>query len=454
MEVNKQVKKLILTILAVIAILAMSAPAMADTVDTQVQVGQDGTAPYMIAVTMTPDNTVATGVQVDPEFAIPNAGGTFTGLNAASDGWKLVKFYVEVGHQNGISNIDNVAIDVLYPASFNAEDAALFGARAGLLKFEINVNRVSESGWTSQITYPYPGTYPDSTNATVPALAVRELVYNTPSDIVDVNADNVLGNDSDKNWHDFLTYWGTDRINYGSGFDAVTAFDKYQFNPSQALVLEICGWMWFHQPGVKYTVEAKAATLAGATSPVLNDGGKFLNYNRVVGLYTDFDTVNYGSVNVGGVSWAAGDRFLTTPTQTTVWNNGNASAQLLVSSTKMVKHIAGDTGWDWAAGATNIQNSLYYNSAAKTVVTFDAELYYANGAGQTIQYGTIVYLADTPATVITVNGTNPVLLQSCRPAKIQFSVHPELGEGQEAGAYSGFLTVSVAPYTGTQLPTP
>lgn len=445
-------KKLLMIVVAIIAILALSAPVMADTVDTNVNVGQDGTAPYIIALTMTPDDTVGTGVQVDPEFAIPNAGGTFTGLDAASDGWKRVKFYVEVGHQNGIINIDNVALDVFYPLTFNAEDAALFSARAGLLKFEINVNRVSE-GWTSAITYPYAGTYPDGTVATLPALQVRELVYNTPSDIVDVNANDTLGDVPDQNWHDFLTTWGTARINYGAGFDAITAFDKYQFSPSQALVLEITGWMWFHQPGVKYTVEAKAATASGATSVVLGDGNKFLYYNRVVGLYCDFDTVNYGTVNVGSVTWAPGDRFLTTPAQTTVWNNGNASAQVLVSSTKMVKHIAGDT-WNWAAGATDIQNSLYYNSPAKTVVTFDAELYYANGAGQTVQYGTIDYLADSAPAVITVNGSNPVLLQSCRPAKIQFSVHPESGEGQEAGIYSGFLTVSVATYTGTQLPTP
>jgi hypothetical protein len=307
--------------------------------------------------------------------------------------------------------------------------------------------------------YPWTELYPDGTQAVMPAVEVRELVYNTSSDMVDVNADGTLGNDSDKTWQAFLPFWTDARIQYGSGFDAAEAFDRYQFSPSQALVLEITGWMWFHQPGVSYDVSARAQTAGGATSASLNDGGKFLNYNRVIGLYTDFDTVDYGSVNVGGTSWASGDRFLNTPLLTTVWNNGNASAEVLVQSTKMVKHLVVDNGWDWQNGATNIQNSDYYASPAKTIVHFDAELYYTNGAGQTLQFGAIEYLADAAPAVIAVagangEGSNPVLLQACRPAKIQFSVHPELGEGQEAGDYSGFLTVSVAPYSGTQLPTP
>jgi hypothetical protein len=271
----------------------------------------------------------------------------------------------------------------------------------------------------------------------------RELVYGESSDMVDVNCDHNLGNDNDKTWGDFLPYWGINRIKYADAYTAASAFDLYQLG--QAIVLEIKGWFWFHQPGDHYTVSAKASTEGGATSPVLNGGAKFLYYNRVIGLYIDFDSVNYGPVEIGGTSWAMGDRFLTTPGLPTVWNNGNASAQVLVASTKMVK--------DYAGNAADIHDSIYYDSAAKTIEHFDARLYYCDGDGVVVQMGTIDYLADAAAAVIT-STPNPVLLQACRPAKIEFSVEPELLESQEAGNYAGFLTVSVAAYTGTTPVTP
>jgi len=438
--------------------MAMVVPVAAAEVTTSVTVGTNSTAPYMIASTMTPDDSPTAGVQVNPEFAIPNSGGTFTGLADASNGWRIVKFYVEVGHINGVENIDNVAIDVTYPVSFlDPSDAILFGDRAGDLKFEINAKRDGPitsgvSSWTSQIVYPFPESYPDGTAASVPMLHVRQLVYGSTTppnqDIVDVNADLNLDGLPDQNWHDFLTTWG-DRISYAGTYNAASAFDKYQLG--QAIVLEIKGYMWFHQPGVKYTVDAKAATAGGATSDVLGDNGKFLTYNRVIGLYIDFNTVNYLDVSVGNDSWAEGDRFLNTPSLTTVWNNGNVSAQVLVDSTKMVKDFAGTT-------VAQLEASPYYNSAAKTIEHFDAKLYYTNGAGVVQQMGDINYLASQGPVVIsnispTLPGFGPlgeVLLQACRPAKIEFSVHPELQEAQEAGSYKGFLTLSVEPYTGIQ----
>lgn len=463
-------KRLLSIAIAVIAVMAMAVPAMAADVSTNVTVGTNSTAPYMIASTMTPDTgmVASDGVQVDLEFAKPVAGSfaPVTDLLPASDGWKMVKFYVEVGHVNGVANINNVAIDVKYPASFSSEDNALFADRAGKLKFEINAGRdtTSTTGWSAQIVYPFPEFYPvtssggPTTAAVLPALSVRELVYNSTTDptrdMVDVNCDDVLGNDSDKNWNEFLPFWTDARVNYAPDYNAAEAFDKFQLG--QAIVLEIRGWMWYHQPGVKYTVEAKAATEGGATSAVLNDGVKFLFYNRVIGLFIDFSNVQYLGVTVGSISWAEGDRFLSTPGLTTVWNNGNTSAQVLVEATKMVK--------DYTGNLANIKSNIYYNSLAKTIEHFDAKLYYTNGAGSVIQLGSIDYLADASATVITVDNTTPgageiglpgaVLLQACRPAKIEFSVHPELLEMQESGNYKGFLTLSVASYTGTQLPTP
>ncbi len=442
-------KKLIAIAIALIAILAMVIPAYADTVSGGVVVGANTTPPYMIALTVTPDETAGDGVQVDPEFCKPNLDGSFPPTNIFTDGWKMVKFYVEIGHPDGVSNIDNVAIDVNYPASFaDAGDTILFGARADTLKFEINVHR-DGSSWLTEVVYPYSEFYPgmvpaDPLTPKTPWLA-RELVYSANSsspnyDMVDVNCDHNLGNDNDKSWEDFLPYWGTSRVKYASGYDADTAFDRYQLG--EAIVLEIKGWFWFHQPGDHYNVSAKAATEGGATSPVLSGGAsKFLKYNRVIGLYLDFDAVNYGPVQVGGTSWDEGDRLLTTPDFPTVWNNGNASAEVLVASTKLVKDYDG-------VNPPDIHDSIYYDQDAKTIIHFDAKLYFCDGAGDVVQVGEIDYLADTDPAVIT-SSPNPVLLQACRPAKICFSVEPEAGEGQEAGNYKGFVTVSVAAYTGT-----
>jgi len=455
-------RKLIIIAATIIALLAMSAPAMA-AFDTNAVVGSGvAVAPYMVLETMTPDDTIGDGVQIDPEFAIPTAG-LFTSLSAGSDGWKPVNFYVEVGYINGISNIDSVAIDVYYPGigQYDAQEAALFGNRATTLKFEINAYRdgQSETGWGASITNPYAASevYPDGTVATYPQLKVRDLVYGVTTgphvDIVDVNADGVRDGLPDQNWHDFLTTWGTNRIKYADSFTATTAFDLYQ--TGQALVLEITGYMWFHQPGLHYIVSAKAAVGGAWSLPVFDaltePNNIIFNYNDVVGLYTDFNSINYGIVDVGGTGWNQGDRNLATLGLSTVWNNGNASAQLSVESTRMVKHIVGDTSWN---SLSTIKGGIYYTNNAKTIQHFDAQLYYCDGAGNVVQHGTIEYANDTP-TVITNPGEtngNPVLLQSCRPAKIEFSVHPESGEGQESGIYSGFLTLTVNPYTGTQLP--
>ena len=465
----KSTKILLSIFLAAIMVVVAAGPVLAADVTTGVTVGASTTPPYMVALTMTPDDTPGDGVQVDPEFAIPDMpGAVFPPVSAtptpkdSRNGWKLVKFYVEVGHTNGVENIDNVAIDVNYPPTFaDPGDAILFAGREDTLKFEINARRSTApdqygvSDWTSEIVYPYDETYPDGTAANLPMMHVRQLVYAalpaSPNyDMVDVNANKppvALGDTPDEPWGPFLTTWGPLRIKYASGHDAASAFDLYQLG--QAIVLEIKCYIWYHQPGDHYTVEAKAATANGATSAVLNGGGKFLHFNRVFGLFLDFDTVAYADVSVGEASWAPGDRFLTTSDMTTIWNNGNASAQVLVDSTKMVKDFTGTT-------VAELEAHINYDSAAKTIVTFDAKLYYTNGEGIVQQLGEIVYDASDAAQVIAVDATpasgefgpcGPVLLQACRPAKIEFSVHPEEGEGQEQGNYKGFLTISVEAYT-------
>jgi hypothetical protein len=410
---------------------------------------------------MTPDEVdeaVKTGVQVNPEPAVPNdTGDLFPPTEASEDGWKMVNFYVELWHVNGINyeNINTVSIDVNYPSSFNEVDAPLFGDRADSLKFEIDVTAGGEGNWSADIVYPYDEFYPDGTQPILPSLDVRQLVYNTASDAVDVDADGTP--DVATPWNkSFLDTWGTDRVAYGEGYDSFNAFELYQTN--QSLVLEITGWMWFHQPGVDYPVSAICATYSGATSDAVSN---VLGYERVTGLYCDFDSVQFTEVVTGGESWAPGDRCLDTLDKTTVWNNGNVGAEVGVWSTKMVKDFVGSTVEELVAHE-------YYDSSSKTIETFDAKLVYCDGAGVIQQQGQILYPAEAdplalvggPHPVVICNNLSddgevglegPVLLQQCRPAKIEFSVHPE--SGQLSGNYAGFLFIEVGAYTGIQLPT-
>jgi hypothetical protein len=449
------VKRIISILIAVAVITALTAMPAAAAVSTGVTVGTTSTAPEIVCLTMTPDEVAEGGCDVNPEPAIPNdVAPLFPPTDATEDGWKRVCFYVEIYHQNGVTyeNINTVSIDVDYPASFNEVDQPLFGDRAEDLKFEIDCQHDGQE-WTADIVYDWTEVYPDGTVAVLPDLAVRELVYNTATDAVDVDADGDPVNDATPWTKSFLDDWGTSKVSYGAGYDSFEAFDLYQLG--QAMVLEITGWMWFHQPGVDYPVTAICATINGATSDPINN---VLSYQRVAGLYCDFDSVQFVEIETGGDSWNEGDRYLDTSDKTTVWNNGNVGAQVTVWATKMVKDFAGTT-------IEELVNDSYYGSDSKTIETFDAKLYYCNGEGTVLQLGQILYPADadpigSPTPVVIENDLydvgekgpeGPVLLQQCRPAKIEFSVHPE--SGQLSGVYKGFLTVGIQDYTGSQLPT-
>jgi hypothetical protein len=447
----------------------MAIPATALAEDTGVGVGSnEGEKPVVICHTMTPDidGVVGNGVQVEPEYAEPNQDGTFPVTEDASrDGWQLVKFYVQVGHSN-CDQIQMVTIDVDYPdvSLLHEQDLPLFQDRCNTLKFEVHAIRTGVDSWVSEVYYPRTEYYADGTEATVPSpWTVRQLIDNQPTNVVDVNCDNVLGNDNDMSWQSFLPYWTDSRVKYNHeieyGVDTPEEYAIEQYVTQQSIVLEVEGWMWYHQPGTKYTVETCVQSDEGVMSSKLDDGGKFLNYKRKVGLYTDFDQVVWQTVAPGSAQYNVGDRYLhAVPEKTTIWNNGNAPAEVVLESTKMVL-VSNDTVDEPIEGC--IYDHPFYgdNLTTKNITSFDAKLYYFNSSNVLTQMGEIDYQADTPTVItndnqhdseITVqdNLTGAVLLQQCRPAKIEFSVHPE--PGQTTGEYAGILIIKTQAYTGSQ----
>jgi hypothetical protein len=437
------VKRLIGIVIAVIAILVMSVPAMAQPITTSVTVGNGGLdKPVVLAMAMVPDNNSATtglgDVEVDPEAALP-VNVDFLAANMlatpGSDGWKMVKYYVIVYHPTAFEHfINKISVDVFYPNQDR--------------KFELDATRDGTSHtWTAGQSYNTPEYYPVVSLADTPELAVvpgwtaRELLYTTnQKDLVDVGADGSLA--GDPNVIQFLTQYGL-RVKYGSDPFATIGEIENLLNAEQAIVVELTGFIWFHQPAYTYGWQAKAS-LSGTDSEVLADSFKF---NKLVGLYLDFSTVAYGPTtpNALQADLAPADRWLSTPGATTIWDNGNTNAQVYVTSTKMVLNWNG-------VGA----NPADYNEVTKTITSFDAALYYANLGGGSVQVGHINYNADespkliakgAPLNPIETGTDGAVLLQACRPAKIEFSVRT--GDIWQ-GLYGGRITISVAEYAGSQ----
>jgi hypothetical protein len=426
--------------------MALTVPVMADSVTTQAEVGVGGsTAPYMIALWTTPDETPGdTQVDVYPENVIPNAAAPlFPPDESDRDGYKLVKFYLMADHETlGHDAITGVTVDVFYPGATREEP--------GDLKFEINAIKLGPGCWeASQSAYAtvyYPAA-PGQTavQAIVPQpqvdWTVRELVY---TDYVDVDADEVIPSAADQQVQNYLNSAGA-RVVYGYNKDvagpwtAATAGARLQSD--QALLIELSGWIWFHQDPLEYIVEG-SATKGVQSDPLMN----WFTFVAEESLYLDFDSVNYGNFNadVGRVV-RQGDTDLGTPLAPTIWDNGNIDAMVYIDADEMIKD----------------GNPEFAGNPGKTITDFDAALYYKDEAGNNVQVGYITFTAaDGPVLIendmmdtVPVQEMGPdgaVLLQACHPAKLDLSIEPN--DYIDSGSYVGDITITIAPYC--QYPSP
>jgi hypothetical protein len=463
----KKLISIISVIVALATVLAMAVPVSAANFGATATVGAGGSAPYMIAVFSTPNedasSTSPNGPGVKPEFVLPNSSGTFSpisSLSPSSDGWKMIKFYVLAADNstNFQSNINGINVTVNYPSTAPATN--LTSGMTGYYvpsaeKFQLDASKQSNGTWTASQVYPTAQYYPsepfmssvNGPQAQPPAWQVRVLtpaVGTTPAaDLVDKAADGNPNPGSGSEGDDVhlsqaLLDWGN-MVVYGQNPYTLTQYNASsagaQFNVNKALCLELIGWVWFHQPAVTYSYTAKAVTTTW--SSVLTN---YFHFIGMTSLYTDFTNVTWNNLPSSGINLSIpGDTDLSTPTQPTVWDNGNLDATLSVSATGL--YLNGDPTY---------KNGGIHDDPTKRIDQFDATLTFKGPTMNDLIIGDVVFNDGDPARLITVGdnttGGAPVLLKACNPAQIDFSLHG-LAAYNNPGTYSGTLTLTIGTYT-------
>jgi hypothetical protein len=446
------VKKLIATVIAIIAILTMTIPAMAVTTEVTVGSGSgdpDEGAPFVVAKFEVPDEVAGDGVQILPEVPIPPFSTN------ATDGWKMVKYYVIVSDPNGDSDITAVDIIVSYPIA---------GDGRGEEKYNLHATRVRGSGpysdWISAYHWNIssniqPEVYPTGAIAAVPALNVRELRFQpamswTVDNDGDGDLDGVVDGDADcdtadpspidQTVPDWLNTYN--HVTYGPNPDVAGVFTKDQTiallverendDTGKAIMLELTAYIWCHQDPVKYYVDAYAISADGQSDKLTNR----FNFMPVASLYLDFTNIDWGTVQPPQPGFPmnfankTGDRILGTENKPTIWNNGNFAGQVSIDATKML--LDGLSGNDMDG---------------KRIDSFDVSLDYINSANVTIQEGKLVFFsADAPKLIMETNPVSrPILLPPCTPTQIDFSIG--IPSGLNNGDYSGTITLTIANYS-------
>lgn len=394
-------------VLAVVLALSLALPALAETVvPTEAIVGGSGSPPYICAKFETPDEDAAVpGTQIIPEPPAPPLPPT----DPNADGWKIVKFYVVAGDPNGVDDIAAIDVTVLYPD--------------GTQKFQLRAIRDESAGW---VPAGGPGVNPAPYDWPVPPLAVRQIGYDQATDTWDM-----VDMDGDCNPETSIPdAFAAANVTYGDnpGTGATYTMEEVLFDiqNNKQIMLELVGYMWFHQPAYTYTVVAQGTDMSGATTdPGLSNT---FDYISIVSLYVDFSTINWGGINIGSVNVKYGDNKIDTPNLPTVWNNGNDPAMLSVSATKANL---------WEGGVEHPD---------KYIDLFDCHLDRKDPAtGAILEEGTVWFTSADGSVLIVQDGSScPVLLPSCIPAQIDFSIHPPIGT--KAGTYKGEITLTIDHY--------
>ena len=177
------------------------------------------------------------------------------------------------------------------------------------------------------------------------------------------------------------------------------------------------------EPG-DYTVKFKATDSTGGVTIV---PGTF-TYTELKALALDFNTIDYGAINVNVQKWASGDDNFMYPSMSdtpTLKNQGNKEFQIKVNATD----LAGDI-LDVSGDTTGV---IQYIGAEYLSVEFMGQHIDSCNAGTNSPIN-----GPGLENEVTLNG----LLQPCTPTQISFDIWAPLGTGN--ALYKGTATILIA----------
>jgi hypothetical protein len=408
-------KKLLSLLIVVAAVVMMAVPVMAagsanTAVSLTATIGSAGQPSTICATFQTPDDQPTVN---STQFApVPGSGRT-------------TKFYVLADDPNGITDIAGIDISVFYPT--------FAGAKSGTEKF--NAQAVLINGvWTPEDL----------------ASAVRVIQYNTVSDYVDINADDVGANPATANYSDDIgivpalqTMDLQGRIAYGPNEvlgDSGQGIIHDVMNGKQ-LILEITVNIDPCEPHLIYTVNTLATDAEGNTTggltpaPVVNH----FEYLSVTALVTDFTSINWGQINIGKENLITGDNNINTTNSPTVENLGNDRAMISLYATPMTGSGLGKQIKNFDAK----MNQLATTDAYGALAIQHGYIQFNSGVTATINEG----VDPSPIIAVATPTNTPVVLPPCSTAQIDFSIFPPNGTPQ--GTYTGTMTISIGEWTAT-----
>jgi hypothetical protein len=206
---------------------------------------------------------------------------------------------------------------------------------------------------------------------------------------------------------DFVDAYNKGLIHFNPAYDFQvpdlfdSEFDEVMHELEQCLADIYMGtqYLSYHQPWGDYRVVAYAFDSNNNRSIDLEN---ILYYVPVTACAFDFDTVNYGSVEVCVNKWVGGDKNMATPQYPTIRNCGNTNARVILEQD------------DMGLGMTGTE----YN------VEYDARV---NATGIHAYYG--------PYEEVTLEDIIPLCGE---PQKLDFSIHVKKGN---SGTYRGQMTI-------------
>jgi hypothetical protein len=295
---------------------------------------------------------------------------------------KTIEYYVMVQDDDGPGDIANVYVRVYHPRA--GEDCA---PADGSEKYELRLTEIPKG-----------------------------LIYDGEG--------NVTGYEPGKGVDKFLKAMEAGLVTFNSSVVANSCsptqaeLDEimWELDKCDARIYRAEGPLHYHQPCGKYTVKAKAVDKGGTwAAPLFN----CFEYICLQAFRIDFDSVQFGNVNLCTTKWIWGDTTFDdpvgaapAPNKATVHNVGNMPMQLKIAQTDMG---LGFTGLAPTAISTADENVIKRDTTWN--VYFDARL----GGNPAHEMFFDPYDPDvTPEPVFT---TLPTVLLPCNPQELDLSIH-------------------------------